>query len=264
MRRLSIICIVTTLLSCSKQNSDSKLDDSSAVSSDKDTSIAVTVQADNGGIYLTSTYDDPSSDIERHKASLKELSDSSAFSTIHHRLLSTLDKKHQAYFNFKLDYELLCSSTGDLFQNNKEDKAFIVYDKKYSRVSILVYDESKNEYSELFRNIKVQNGLENVECNYGSSGTLDYQLAYELTYHRDDLIKEPLKQIEYTTIKIVDISKDEDFVLENGCFAKNFSTEGSNKSLCIPTSSVYNNWECLTYDKSKSEFVIVYGQAFAD
>lgn len=251
-------------LSCSKQNSDSKLVNSSTVSTDKDSTITSIVKTDIGGTYLTSTYDNSSSDIERHKTSLKELSDSSAFSTIHNRLFSTLSKKHQVYFTSKPDYELLYSSIGDLFQNNKEDNAFIVYDKKYSRVSILVYDELQNKYSELFRDIKVKNGLENVECNYGSSGTLDYQVAEELIYQRDYLIKEPLKQIENTKCKIIDISKDEDFVLESGCFATNFSADGRTKSFCIPTSSVYNNWECLTYDKIKSEFIIIYGQAFAD
>jgi hypothetical protein len=263
MRQLYILSIVTIFLSCSKQNSDNKLGDSSAVSFDKDSSTTALVQSYSNGTYLTSTYDDPNSDNERHKASLKELSDSSAFSTIHDKIFSTLDKKQQVYFTSKPDYELLYSATGDLFQNNKQDNAFIIYDKVHLRVSFLVYDALQDQYSELFRDIKVKNGLENVECNYGSSGTLDYQLAGELIYQRDYLIKEPLKQIENTKCKIVDISKDEDFVLDSGCFATGFSA-GSNESLCIPTSSVYNNWECLTYDKGKNEFIIMYGQAFAD
>ncbi len=264
MRRLSLICIVTIFLSCSKQNSDNKLDNSSTTLPDKDSSITTTVESDKGDNYLTSTYDSPSNDLEQHKANLKELSDSSVFSTIHNKLLSTLDKKHQNYFNSNSDYELLYSSSGDLFQNDKEDKGFIIYDKKYSRFSILVYDELQNKYSELFRDIKVKNGLENVECNYASYGTLDYQVADELTYKRDYLIKNPLSHIEYSKCKIVDISKDEDFVLASGCFATNFSADGKTKLICIPTSSVYNNWECLKYDKTKREFIIVYGQAFAD
>jgi hypothetical protein len=128
----------------------------------------------------------------------------------------------------------------------------------------LVYDGLQNRYSKLFRDIKVKNGLENADCNYGTSRTLDYQLADELIYQKDYLIKDPLKQIEYTNCKIADISKDKNFVLDRGCFAEGFSADGRNKSFCIPTSSVYNNWECLTYDTSKSEFIIFYGQAFAD
>lgn len=262
MRQLYIISILTLFLSCSKQSSDNKVDNSNTVSADKNSITAA--KSDNEQGYLTSTYDDPSNDLEQHKVSLKELSDSSVFSTIHNKLILTLDKKHQSYFNSNSDYELICSSSGDLFQNDKEDKCFIAYDKKRSRVSILVYDELKDKHSELYRVIKVRNGLENAGCNYGAYGTLDYQLADGLIYQRDYLIKSPLKQIADTNCKITDISKDEDFVLESGCFASNFSADRKTKSLCIPTDPVYNNWECLTYDKNRNEFIIFYGQAFAD
>jgi hypothetical protein len=262
MRQLYIIGIMTIFLSCSKQSGDNQLDNSDIVSADKDS--ITSAKPGNGENYLTSTYDNPSSDLGRHIASLKELSDSSVFKTIHGKLILTLDKKHQDYFNSNSDYQLIYSSSGDLFQNGKEDNGFIVYDKRHTRVSILVYDELQNRYSELFRDIKVKNGLGDADCNYGTYGTLDYQLADELIYQRDYLIKDPSKQIEDTNCKIADISKDEDFVLDSGCFARGFSADGRSKSLCIPTSSVYNNWECLTYDKNKSEFVIFYGQAFAD
>lgn len=262
MRQLYIIGIVTIFLSCSKPSGDNQVDNSDTVSADKD-SVA-TVKSDKGENYLTSTYDNPSNDLDRHIASLKELSDSSVFSTIHSRLILTLDKKHQDYFNSNSDYQLIYSSSGDLFQNGKEDMGFIIYDKKHTRVSILVYDGLQNRYAELFRDIKVKNGLGNADCNYGTYGTLDYQLADELAYQRDYLIKDPLKQIEDTGCKIVNIFEDEDFALTDGCFAAGFSVDNKTKSLCIPTSSVYNNWECLTYDKNKSEFVIFYGQAFAD
>jgi hypothetical protein len=260
MRQLYIICILTTFLSCSKQSRDNKTDN---ITTDKDSTTKVAA-SDIGQNYLTSTYDNPSTDLERHKASLKELSDSSVFRTIHNELILTLQKKHQDYFNSNPNYQLMHSYGGDLFQNGKEDYSFIVYDKEKSIVIILIYDELQNKYSELFRDIKVNNGLVNAECNYGAYGTLDYQVACELIYQRDYLIKDPLKQLADTKCKIVDISKDEDFVLESGCFAKNYSADGKTKSLCIPTSSVYNNWECLTYDKNKGEFIIFYGQAFAD
>jgi hypothetical protein len=254
---------VTIFLSCSKQSSSNKIDNSNTVATDKD-SVTVIVESDNGEKYLTSTYNNPSKDLERHKASLRELSDSSVFVTIHKQIILTLNKQHQDFFNSNSDYELIYSASGDLFQNDKEDNCFIAFDRKHLKVSILVYDEQQNKYSELFRDIKVKNGLVNAECNYGTYGTLDYQVADELIYQRDYLIKDPLKQIENTKCKIIDISKDEDFVLESGCFAAKFSANGKTKSLCIPTSSVYNNWECLNYDKNKSDFVIFYGQAFAD
>ena len=257
-------------LSCSNRNSDKQHDNNASVNNDSaetkksdNRTNAATIKASQVG-YLTSTYDYPNDDLDRHTASLKELSDSLVFNLIHGSLITTLDKKHQDYFNSNSDYQLIYNSSGDLFQNGKDDTGFVVFDKKHSRVSILVYDGLQNKYSELFRNIKVKNGLENADCNYGTYGTLDYQIGDELIYQRDYLIKDPLKQIGYTHCKIADISKDEDFVLDRGCFAKDFSADGKNKSFCIPTSSVYNNWECLTYDKNKSEFVIFYGQAFAD
>lgn len=262
MKHLYIIGIVTIFLSCSTQTGNKQVDNSETVSTDKDS--ITTVKSNNGEIYLTSTYDHPGNDLDRHVSGLKELSDSSVFNTIHGRLILTLDKKHQDYFNSNSHYQLIYSSSGDLFQNGTEDNGFIVYDKKHLRVSILVYDGLQNQYAELFRDIRVKNGLENADCNYGAYGTLDYQVADVLIYQRDYLIKDPLKQIENTNCKIADIAKDEDFVLENGCFANGFSADGRNKSLCIPTSSVYNNWECLVYDKTKRAFIIFYGQAFAD
>lgn len=261
MRQFFLISVLTVLLSCSKQSGGNQVDNSSFVVADNG---IVTAKPDNGGEYLTSTYDDPSSDLDRHIASLTELSDSLVFDTIHDELLQNLDKKHQDYFNSNSKYQLIYISSGDLFQNGKEDNGFVVFDKDNARVSILVYDGLQNRYSELFRDIKVKNGLADADCGYGTYGTLDHQLADELIYQRDYLIKRPLKQIEYTSCKVTDIFVDKDFILKDGCFAKGFSADKRKKSLCIPTSSVYNNWECLAYDKGKNEFIIFYGQAFAD
>ena len=262
MRQFYIIGIFTIFLSCSTQSGDKQVDNSNTISADKDT--VTTAKPDNGGNYLTSTYDNSGNDLDRHMASLKELSDSSVFNTIHNQVILTLDKKHQDYFNSHSDYEIIYSSSGDLFQNGKEDNGFIVYDQKHSRVTILVFDNVQNKYSELFNEVKVRNGLENAGCNYGTYGTLDYQVGDELIYQRDYLIENPLEQIGATKCKIVNIFKDENFALESGCFAKGFSEDKKTNSFCIPTSSVYNNWECLSYDKNKGEFIIFYGQAFAD
>lgn len=209
MRRLLTICIVTMFAACSKHDNDSGVNNSSLTPAGKDSMMTKSAQTDNAEMYLTSTYDGSVKDLESHKASLKELSDSGVFSIIHTKLFSTLNKNHQAYFVSRPDFELLYNTPGDLFQNNKEDNAFIVYDKKYSRVSILVYDELKNSYSELFRSLKVKDGLETADCNYGSFGTLDYQIADELIYQRDYLMKKPESHLEYSKCKIVDISKDE-------------------------------------------------------
>ena len=121
-----------------------------------------------------------------------------------------------------------------------------------------------NKYLELFRGIKVENGLKDANCNYCTFGSLDYQLADEIVYQEEYLIKKPESYLDSPSCKITDISKDEDFVLKSGCFSKKVSKSNLSNSLCIATSSVYNNWECLKYDKTTNTFLIFYGQAFAD
>jgi hypothetical protein len=110
----------------------------------------------------------------------------------------------------------------------------------------------------------VENGLEAADCNYNTFGTLDYQLADEILYREADLRKKPERYMENTACKIADISKDETFILKSGCFSRKTPTADLSKSLCIATSFVYNNWECLRYDKKTNSFLIFYGQAFAD
>ncbi len=260
--KLHVLLIAILLLACSKQPSEEAVEKSTQVPTVEDTTAGILNQSDIDSVYLISTYDYSDRNLDAHKANLKELSDSGAFSVIHSVVFSILNNKHQSYFSSNLYYELLFSTHGNLFQNNKEDFAFIVYDKRFLRISIVVYDDSKNTYLELYRDIKVNNGLKTVECNYGSFGTLDYQIGEELIYQRDYIIKNPKLHLEYSVCKIVEITKDDDFVLEEACFVKGFSSEGH--SLCISTSSVYNSWECLTYYPNKNVFVIFYGQAFAD
>ncbi|MDF3027560.1 MAG: hypothetical protein K0S23_1867 [Fluviicola sp.] len=216
--------------------------------------------------YQTSTYDDPefADEVKKHQEDLKKLSDKNVFAVIHTKLIQKLAKKHQEYFKTKSNYEILAVANGNLFQENKNDSGFIVYDQKNQRVSILVYREAKNAYSELFRELKVENGLEHADCNYTSFGTIDYQLAGEIIYQEESLIKNPESYTEYPPVRITDLAKDGDFILKEGCFSKKISQKKTANSLCIATSSVYNNWEALKYDKRNNTFIIFYGQAFAD
>lgn len=263
MKRQLVVLLFTTLLfACSKRSDDNSTKDDT-LSADND-STATSITTDHDELYLTSTYDDAMHSSETHKASLRELYDSGVFSTIHAKVLSTLPKKHQEYFISKPELQLLSTTSGNLFQNGNEDRAFTVYDTINSRVSIVVYNKSTNSYLNLFRDVKVKNALETVDCKYASFGTLDYQVAGELLYQRDYLIKKPERYLEYSKCKITDIAKDEDLVLDQGCFAQNYAPTTQSTSLCISTDAVYNNWECLTYDKSKNIFIIFYGQAFAD
>jgi len=90
-------------------------------------------------------------------------------------------------------------------------------------------------------------------------------LAYEFfEYRKNDLIRQPAQAVESPLCKIVDIHTDTDFIVDSGCFARNLVVSKGMKSLCIPTSSVYANWECLSYNKASDMFIVFYGQAFAD
>jgi len=226
----------------------------------KDSTSADSIQKSSSIDFQTSSYDDSATDRE----TLKQLSDQKVFSVVDARLAQTLSERHQEYFKAKPEYELLSYAKGDLFQEGKEDYAFVVYDKKNIRISILLYNAMANKYSELFRDIKVVNGLVTADCNYGAAGTLDYQLGETIVYQERDLRKRPEMYLESIPCKITDLSKDSDFVLESGCFSKTFPKTNLANSLCISTDSVYNNWECLKYDKASNAFVIYYGQAFAD
>jgi len=216
--------------------------------------------------YQVSTYDNPkfADIIKDHRESLRNLSEQNVFASIANKVLPTIPRKHQAYFKLKSNYELLSAAKGDIFQEHKNDFIFIAYDKNFERLSILIYNENINKYFELYRDFQVENGLENVDCNYSSFGTLDFQLADEIVYLEDYLIKKPESLLENTLCKITNISKDENFILESGCFSKNISKSKLPNSICIATSLVYNNWECLKYEKERNSFLIFYGQAFAD
>jgi hypothetical protein len=213
-----------------------------------------------------STYDNlkVTNDMKSHKASLQKLDRNKVFSFIHNKLISNTSQLQKAYFNVNRDYELLFYTKGDIFLNKVNDFVFIVYDKKNVRISIILYNELKKKYYDLYRDIKVENGLKSADCNYCNFGTLDYQIADNLICQENYLIKKPESILENMFCKITKISTDKDFILKKGCFAKYESKTKLINSLCISTSSAYNNWECMKYDEAKNVFIIYYGQAFAD
>lgn len=274
MKSFAVLLLLTIAVSCSQPNDQTilseKATDSNELSDPKKADSKSDEDKSEGQItpvnFQTSTYDDPefANEIKKHRENLKKLADQKVFSVIHSKLILKLAKEHRDYFKTKSSYELLGIANGDLFEENKNDSGFIVYDQKNQRVSILVYREKTNTYSELFRELKVENGLEHANCNYSSFGTIDYQLAGEIIYQEESLMKNPESYTEYPPVKITDLSKDEDFTLKEGCFGKGFSKKDTANSLCIATSSIYNNWESLKYDKATNTFIIFYGQAFAD
>lgn len=217
-------------------------------------------------VFVLSTYDDPEQKerIKDHLNELQRLNDLGVFNQIHQKALLTLSSEQQAYFTSNPHYSVLCSSKGDLFHNGKTDYAFVVYDEKNNRFSILIYNKLKNKYAELYRDLKVENGLENANCNYSQFGTLDYVLADEFIYQGDYLTKNPESYLEYPTCKISGMKQNPDLILKEGCFFKKVDKSKPPVVLSIATSSVYNNWECLQYEPETNSFCIIYGQAFAD
>ena len=173
---------------------------------------------------------------------------------------------HQQYFRSRPDLKLLYTAKGDLFSNHLQDYVFVVFDRKNTRVSILAFNQLTARYSELFRELRVQNDLETANCNYGVFGTLDYQIADNIIYGKEYLLKKPESFFDYEICRFADISKDSTFVLANGCLSKKLSKKSiqGHTCLCISTSTVYNNWECLSYNKAGGRLSIFYGQAFAD
>ena len=272
MKHLFIIYVLTIFFACSPRprgdnaNNNHSLTESSLGITPSTKADTANLESNNSKNFQTSTYDNPefATKLTSHKESLQRLSDKGVFTSINDKLVSTLLANQKEYFLGKRDIKLLSVAKGDLFQNNKDDYAFVVYDNRNQRISILTYNAQTKEYLELFRELKIENGLESADCNYGAFGTLDYQLADEIVYQEEYLIKKPESYLESAPCKIVDLSKDSDFVLKSGCFSKKISKTNLSNSLCISTSSVYNNWECLKYEKATKTFLIYYGQAFAD
>ncbi|QDP86029.1 hypothetical protein FNJ88_10915 [Chryseobacterium sp. SNU WT5] len=273
MQKIILFFTLVLVLSCgSAESQDSSplvLDTSTSGKETQELSTLNTNpkrQKDNKIVYQESTYDDPKfiSQIVDHQNNLKRLSDNKIFSNISLQLLSRLNKTHQKYFKNHAEFELLSAAEGNLFRGQGKDAVFFVYDKIRNRGVFLVYHDNKNRYFQLFTEIQVVNGLEGANCNYGNFGSLDYRFSEVLIEQEEYLTKNPYLFLKDLPIKITDFRKDKDFVLKEGCFAKTYIKNEISDAFCISTSSVYNNWECLRYDKSNNTFNIFYGQAFAD
>ena len=195
---------------------------------------------------------------------LKELSDSSVFSVSHSQMIQQLDSIHHTYFNQKPELQLLSYSRGDLFQNGLNDFGFIVYDRLDNLISFLVYNDLLKDYFLLYQDMNVETGINSDECYYSASGTLDYQVASELVWHKESFIMKPESLSEYTLCMIGDIVGLPNILIERGCSADDYNLGSSESALCIGTSLVYNNWDCLRFDKERNTFIIFFGQAFAD
>ena len=151
--------------------------------------------------------------------------------------------------------------------HKNRDFAFIVYDSKDKRIKILIYDGSHQRFKQLYNDIKIIDGLSESNCGFLRFVSNDYIIGEELYYLRDSLKKKPLQFVkDIDILKCRIISEDDLFVLERGCFESGYDKDNVNTftSLCLATDYVYNNWDCLRYDKKQNLFILFYSQAFAD
>ncbi|MNU89326.1 hypothetical protein D3C71_791590 [compost metagenome] len=268
MKKVIICSLLPLLVACNQTNADNtKSIKNDPVTKEKSVKIAAkTEPKTEKKIFVLSTYDDPKQkeQIEDHLSGLQRLNDAGVFNQIHQKALLSLPSEQQNYFKSNSHYFVLCADKGDLFHNGKTDYAFVVYDGKNKRFSVLVYNKLKNKYAELYRNLPVENGLEHANCNYGQFGTIDYILADEFIYQEEYLIKNPESYLEYPTCRIKNMKQNSDLILKEGCFSKKVDKSNLPVVLSIATSGVYNNWECLQYEPETNSFCIIYGQAFAD
>jgi len=264
-----IVFVFFTLLalSCNSKQEENKTNTINNTKKEIVNDTTSTTKAADAVHYQISVFDDPkfADRIKGDKEKLKKLSEEQLFSEMSSKSIVKLNEKQQLFFNTNSNYELLCFAKGNLFQESNNDYVFIVYDKENIKTKILLYNDKTSQYAELFKDIKVENRLENADCGSYSFGTLDYQFAIEHLIMNEGALKiNPQYYLEDLPLKITDISKDDSFVLKEGCFAKNAPRKNLANTLCISTSPVYSNWECLQYNKTNNTFFIFYSQAFAD
>ena len=153
---------------------------------------------------------------------------------------------------------------GALTSAAEDDGVFIVFDSPQCMITLLIYQADKGVYRELYRTVKVENGLADSDCNYGTFGTLDYQIGEEIIYQKEFLEKNAGQFFIASPIILNGLKEDENFVPDHGCFSPGMSLGKKVRFVAFPTSQVYNNRECLTYQSASDSFLIFYGQAFAD
>ncbi len=214
----------------------------------------------------TSTYDNPRFNemASQQRQQLTKLADEGLFEKQDLKLRLNLSEIQKKYFDDHTDLNLLAQTNGDIFENKEDDSAYVVYNNKKHRVEIVVFDQKNKLFKTLYHDLQVSDLLRQSDCHY-SNGTLDYSIAAELIYQEDYLRS---SQSNYLTdekaFSIENISTNNIFDLKRGCLSKGFVQKAMANTLCIPTSSVYANYQCLKYNKTKAVFEIYFSQEFAD
>ena len=195
---------------------------------------------------------------------LMKMANAGLFEKLHQKLTPALNANQKDYFLSHANYAILALTKGNIFGNGTSDLGYIIYNKDNHRIEILLFDQKNNSFKTLYDELKVFNTLQKMDCS-SSFGTLDYLVASELIYQEDYIrLNNSNYLIDENSFCVDNISTNKTFDLKRGCLNKNFSRDALSNTLCVPTSSVYANFQCLKYNKAKQIFEIYFSQEFAD
>jgi hypothetical protein len=214
----------------------------------------------------TSSYDSPrfADRIKEQTQQLMKMNDAGLFDKLHQKLTTTLSADQKDYFLGHPNLTVLAIAKGNIFKNGPGDFGYMLYNKDNHQIEITLFDHKNNTYNTLYKELKVVNTLQNLDCS-SSFGSLDYLVASELIDQEDYIrLNNSNYLIDDNSFDVTDISTNKNFDLQRGCLNKKFSKEAMANSLCVPTSSVYANFQCLKYNKKKQIFEIYFSQEFAD
>ncbi|WP_367210114.1 hypothetical protein [Sphingobacterium sp. R2] len=214
----------------------------------------------------TSSYDSPrfADRTKEQTQQLMKMNNEGLFDKLHRKLTTALSADQKDYFLGHPNLAVLAIAKGNIFANGSGDLGYILYNKDNHRIEITLFDHKSNTYNTLYKELKVVNTLQNLDCS-SSFGSLDYLVASELIYQKHYIrLNNSNYLIDDNSFNVTDISTNKNFDLQQGCLNKKFSKEAMANSLCVPTSSVYANFQCLKYNKKKQIFEIYFSQEFAD
>ncbi|WP_343566025.1 hypothetical protein [Sphingobacterium sp.] len=214
----------------------------------------------------TSTYSKPRTTeiASQQREQLVKLADAGLFEKLHLKLSGDLGEEQKDYFEQHANLHILAYAKGDIFGNKANDVAYIVYETEKHQIEILLFDQKNKLFKTLYRDIQVSNLLRQSDCYY-ANGTVDYSIAAELIYQEDYIRSSQSNYLmDENAFSIDNISTNNSFDLKRGCLSKDFSTDNMSNTLCMPTSSVYANYQCLKYNKAKAVFELYFSQEFAD
>lgn len=214
----------------------------------------------------TSFYENPrfADNVKEQAQQLMKMNDAGLFDKLHQKLTPALSADQKDYFLGHANLAVLAITKGNIFGNGADDLGYIAYNKENHRIEIVLFDQKSNSFKTLYKELKVVNTLQNLDCS-SSFGTLDYLVASELIYQEDYIrLNNSNYLIDDHSFDVTDISANKNFDLQRGCLNKNFSKDTLSNTLCVPTSSVYANFQCLKYNKTKQVFEIYFSQEFAD